>query len=120
VHPHLALFLEELKPTQVTTLRDPTILQTRKGQPWNAQFMQEAVFDHCEKIGIEGRTLHGIRKTTASVLAEMGCTPYQIMAITGHTSLKEVERYTIEAEQKRLASGAMEKWKGTGHAEAQV
>ena len=40
---------------------------------------------------------------------EMEYTPHKIMAITGHESLKEVERYTKAAEQKRLAKSAMGK-----------
>ena len=43
---------------------------------------------------------------------EMEYTPHKIMAITGHESLKEVERYTKEAERKRLAKSAMGKLQG--------
>jgi hypothetical protein len=32
------------------------------------------------------------------------------MAITGHQTAKEVDRYTKGARQKKLAAGAMEKW----------
>jgi hypothetical protein len=42
-------------------------------------------------------------------LAEAGCTPHEIAAITGHASLKEIERYTKTAERKRLAASAMNK-----------
>ncbi|MET0530861.1 MAG: tyrosine-type recombinase/integrase [Microvirga sp.] len=38
--------------------------------------------------------LHGIRKAAARRLAEAGCSTRQIMAITGHKSLEEIERYT--------------------------
>ena len=43
------------------------------------------------------------------MLAEKGCTPHQIKAITGHMTLKEVERYTLEVRQKDLAVEAMQK-----------
>jgi hypothetical protein len=36
-----------------------------------------------------------------------GCSTKQIQAISGHATLKEVERYTKAAEQKRLAAPAM-------------
>ena len=42
-------------------------------------------------------------------LAEAGCTAHEIMAITGHESLKEVERYTKAADQPRLAKAAIER-----------
>lgn len=51
---------------------------------------------------------HGLRKAAARLLAEAGCTPHQIMAITGHKTLVEVERYTRAAAQKKLAVAAME------------
>jgi integrase len=61
-----------------------------------------------EKAGIEpGLSPHGLRKATARRLAEAGCTPHQIASITGHQSLKEVERYTRAADQKRLAAAAV-------------
>jgi integrase len=48
----------------------------------------------------------GLRKAAARLLAEAGCTTHQIMAVTGHKSLSEVERYTKAAQQKRLAQEA--------------
>ena len=52
---------------------------------------------------------HGLRKAAAKHLAEAGCTTKEIMAITGHTSLGEVERYTRAADQERLAEQAAAK-----------
>ena len=43
---------------------------------------------------------------------EMGYTPHEVMVIKGHKHLKEVERYTKAAEQKRLAKSAMGKLQG--------
>jgi hypothetical protein len=40
-------------------------------------------------------------------LAELGCSEHEIMAITGHTTSKEVMRYTKAARQKVLAASAM-------------
>jgi hypothetical protein len=40
-------------------------------------------------------------------LAEAGCSAHEIAAITGHKTLKEVERYTKSAEQARLARQAI-------------
>ena len=50
---------------------------------------------------------HGLRKAAARRLADAGCSTLMIMAVTGHQSLKEVERYTRAAEQKRLATAAI-------------
>nr|WP_162623868.1 tyrosine-type recombinase/integrase [Paracoccus saliphilus] len=40
---------------------------------------------------------HGLRKAACVRLADAGCSPHEIMAISGHTSLSEVTRYTVAA-----------------------
>jgi len=50
---------------------------------------------------------HGLRKAAARRLAEAGCSEHEIMSVTGHKSLKEVERYTKEVAQRQLASAAI-------------
>jgi len=52
---------------------------------------------------------HGLRKAAARRLAEAGCSTQEIMAVTGHKTLSEVERYTRAAEQERLNAAAMAK-----------
>jgi hypothetical protein len=44
-----------------------------------------------------------------SELAEAGCTPHEIKAISGHITLAEVERYTKAVDQARLARAARAK-----------
>jgi integrase len=67
--------------------------------------------EHCDAAGLPHCTAHGLRKAAARRLAEVGCTAHEIAAITDHASLREVERYTKAASQKRLASAAMAKMK---------
>jgi integrase len=52
---------------------------------------------------------HGLRKTALRRLAEYGSTTKEIQAISGHKSLAEVERYTQQADQQRLAQAAISK-----------
>jgi hypothetical protein len=40
-------------------------------------------------------------------LAEAGCSANEIMSISGHTTMKEIVRYTVAADQARLARNAM-------------
>ena len=42
-------------------------------------------------------------------MAEAGATAKEIAAVPGHTSLDEVETYTRDADQRRLADAAMQK-----------
>jgi integrase len=50
---------------------------------------------------------HGLRKAACRRLAEAGCTTHQIMAVTGHKALAEVETYTQAVRQKMLAEQAV-------------
>ncbi len=65
---------------------------------------------------IDAGALHGgkvsLCKAIARRLAEAGCTPHQIGAITGHTTLKEVERYSASAARDGLADAGMAAMEG--------
>jgi hypothetical protein len=50
---------------------------------------------------------HGLRKAACRRLAEAGCSANEIMSISGHTTMKEIVRYTVAADQARLARNAM-------------
>jgi hypothetical protein len=42
-------------------------------------------------------------------MAESDCTAHEIMSVSGHHTLREVERYTKAADRKRLAARAQAK-----------
>jgi hypothetical protein len=42
-------------------------------------------------------------------LAEAGDTTHELMAISGHRTLSEVQRYTADADRKKLADSGMKK-----------
>jgi integrase len=50
---------------------------------------------------------HGLRKAIMRRLAEADVSSKSIAAVSGHKTLKEVERYTAAAEQPKLARNAM-------------
>jgi integrase len=52
---------------------------------------------------------HGLRKAFSRIAAENNATTKEIAAVTGHRSLKEIERYTERADQARLARSAIAK-----------
>jgi integrase len=63
---------------------------------------------------------HGLRKAAGRRLAEVHCSARQIMAILGHKTLAEAERYTRDADQELLADSAviqMEGHRGNRHAQ---
>lgn len=61
----------------------------------------------CREAGLENRSSHGIRKAAGHLLAQEGCSQYQIMTVHGHTQAKTSEVYTKGVERWRLAKDAM-------------
>jgi integrase len=53
--------------------------------------------------------LHGLKKSGMRRIAEAGGTAHELMAISGHKTLTEVQRYTRDADRKKLADSAMAK-----------
>ena len=56
--------------------------------------------------------LHGLKKGGMRRLAEAGGTAHELMAISGHKTLTEVQRYTKDADRKKLADFGMAKLQG--------
>lgn len=82
-------------------------LVTQYGKPFSAAGFGNWFGEKARDAGLAERTAHGLRKAAARRLAEAGCTPSQIMAVTGHQNLSEVTLYTASADQKRLADQAI-------------
>lgn len=61
------------------------------------------------KIGT-GLTLHGLRSTVLTKLAEAGCSVEQIKAVSGHLSDNSIKTYISEVNKKKNASAAILKW----------
>jgi integrase len=53
--------------------------------------------------------LHGLKKSAMRRLAEAGATAHELMAVSGHRTLSEVQRYSDAADKTRLADSAMAK-----------
>jgi integrase len=88
-----------------------TFLMTELGAPFTSANTFGNWFTLCTRqAGIpSGLSAHGLRKAASRRLAQVGCSPHQIAAITGHLTLSEVERYTRAVDQERLARSAMRK-----------
>jgi integrase len=85
-----------------------TYLISGYGKPYSsAGTFSHAINRWTKEAGLTGCPLHGLRKACLTRLAEAGCTAFEIMAISGHKSLAEVERYVKAAEQKRMAERAI-------------
>jgi integrase len=85
-----------------------SILTTAYGKPFSVDgfsgWMRRAINEAGLPLSCQP---HGLRKATGRRLAESGATAKMIMAILGHTTLSEAERYTEEADQVGLAEDAV-------------
>ena len=89
----------------------PRFLVTDYGKPFSVAGFGTKFRMWCDQAGLQKCSAHGLRKAAASRLAERGASAHEIMAITGHRSLEEVERYTRAARKAGLADAAMAKLK---------
>ena len=104
IHPKLRAALDLLPPGQLT------FLMTAHGKPMSPYGFSNWFADCAKKAGLpEHSSPHGLRKAAARRMAEAGCTTLEIMSVTGHQSLREVERYTASVSQKRLAQSALDR-----------
>lgn len=86
---------------------DLTFLVTEFGKPFTSNGFGNRMRKWCDEAGLAHCSAHGLRKAAAARLAEQGRSTREIMTVTGHTTSKDVDRYTRGAEQKRLAARAM-------------
>lgn len=116
VHPDLKKELDEAKQRQDKYFEDRRkpnpgyILLSKRMDMWSLDYFTNSFRAELKRLGVSGRSVHGLRKTTAAKLAELGCSPHLIAAITGHKSLTEIMNYTSEADQKRMAQEAVNVW----------
>jgi integrase len=83
---------------------------TEFGKPFTAEGFGNWFRKQCRLAGLSRNlSAHGLRKAGATRLADGGCSDHEIMAWGGWTSIKEVQRYTIAANRKRLAQAAAKK-----------
>ena len=95
---------------RATPIGHLTLLTTNSGKCFAADDFTDVFCGWREQAGLPPRCVfHGLRKAAARRLAEAGCTAHEIAAMTGHSTLREVERYTKAADQARMARSAMAK-----------
>jgi len=83
-------------------------LETKFGEAFTETGFYNWFTRKAQRAGVpEGRSPHGLRKASCRRLAEAGCSPHEIMSVSGHETLKEVERYTKAANRARLADSAI-------------
>lgn len=99
-------------------------LLTALGRPFaSAAAFGNRFADWCRQAGLkpvmcpDGRMrdyrVHGLRKAACTRLVEAGASVMEIMAVSGHKTLAEPQKYVDAANKKKMAKAAMDRL-GTG------
>jgi integrase len=99
-----------------------TFLTTDYGRPFaSAAAFGNKFADWCRAAGLkpvlcdDGRVrsfrAHGLRKAALTRASHAGCTAPELMALSGHATLVQLQVYLDEADQERQADAAMAKIK---------
>src|SRR5262249_24843993 len=92
---------------------DLTYIVTAQGKPRSKYGLGNDFAKWATAAGLPARCrLHGLKKGGMRRLAEDGNTTHELMAISGHRTLSEVQRYTDAADRKQLADRGMAKKRG--------
>jgi integrase len=83
-----------------------TFIETEFGKPHTTKGLGNWFADRCIEAKVPGRA-HGLRKAGATIAAENGATPYQLMSIFGWKTLEQAELYTKKVRQQLMAAGSM-------------
>jgi integrase/recombinase XerD len=89
-----------------------SFLVSKLNKPFTPAGFGNKFREWCDAAGLPHCSAHGLRKAAATRLADLGATAHEIMAVTGHQSLEEAERYTKTANKAGLADRAFRKLEG--------
>lgn len=104
IHPELQRAMKAFPAKGLTLVGDAN------GRPIKRDALSALMRSAIKSAGLSSRCVsHGLRKAAMRRLAEADSTANQIASISGHKTLKEVERYTKAADQKKMARQAIDK-----------
>jgi integrase len=90
-----------------------TYIVTAHGKPRSKYGLGNDFAKWATEAGLPARCrLHGLKKGGMRRLAEDGATTHELMAMSGHRTLSEVQRYTDDADRQRLADSGTAKKRG--------
>lgn len=90
-----------------TKTNNLAFLISERGKPFTEKGFGMWFMRQCRAAGLNGYSMHGLRKAFSRRMAEAGLSNQLIKSITGHRSDSEVARYTRDAGQVLMARTAM-------------
>lgn len=107
VHPEFRAVLNTIKHHHLN------FITTERGAARSEKAFTNWIIEAARDAGLPPhRSPHGLRKSACIRLAEAGCTASEIMSITGHRNLAEVETYVRGANREKLSDSAITKTYG--------
>ncbi|RVJ02421.1 integrase [Sinorhizobium meliloti] len=110
--PLTAMLAEALAPL---TRDEGTVLKTAYGNAFSEKSLTGMMAHWCKqagipvsnrKTGVNGYTLHGLRKSYARMLAENGASFQMQKDMLGHTTMQQVQLYARGADKKKITAAA--------------
>lgn len=84
------------------------LMETQNGAPRTVKGFYNWMKKAASAAGCDPRlSPHGLRKSAATRLIDAGCTSAQVCAITGHSSIQEMERYVQARNRRKLGDAAI-------------
>src|SRR5262249_25171277 len=84
-----------------------TFLESDWHRPFNPHGFSDKFRVWCKQAGLKNLSAHGLRKASATFIANAGGSSHMLMAAFGWSTLAMAELYTRAANQERLAEQAM-------------
>ncbi|MBV6633860.1 MAG: tyrosine-type recombinase/integrase [Alphaproteobacteria bacterium] len=114
IHPALQHELDQVPADRLT------FLVTQSGKAFSDAGFGNYFRAVCDAAGLNHCSAHGLRKSMSDTIAEAGGTDHEVMSVTGHQTIAEVQRYTKAARRDRIANSAMDKIKKVSHLSEKV
>lgn len=89
----------------------PTFLVTEYGKAFTGNGFGNKMRQWCNDANLPECSSHGLRKASATILAEAGATEHQLMAIFGWSDSKMAQHYTKAAQSRRIIDAGFERRK---------
>lgn len=108
---HLTIFADLKRSIDATQTGDLAFLIAERGRPFaHPNSFARWFSERCVEAGMpKGCSSHGLRKAGATIAADGGASPFELMAMYGWSKIAMAEVYTKEANKRRLASSAGER-----------
>jgi integrase len=94
-----------------TPTQGVNFLSWGEGRPYSKESFGNLFRDSCRAVGLpKGRSMHGMRKACVVRMIKDDCSPFEIMSVTGHRTMKEIERYGRDFGRSQAAREVFENW----------